>query len=264
MSRTTKILLIAAGVLSGAIALFLTFTRPSILSPTAAAEATTVVMRGYSQEGDPTWEVRAARGEILKREGTLVDVAVDLFQEGKEPIRVRADRLIREGDVGRLEGSVSIERDDGLVIESDAVTWREDAQTLESGETTLSYEDGELRGERLEYDLEARRGELSSVTATLNREKTLRVASEGAQLDEDRLTLRGSVRVESEDGTLAADRLDATLDGDSVTLSGQATAEGTGFSASADAIEVREDRWILRGNVSVDAELSKLGGERGS
>ncbi len=36
------------------------------------------------------------------------------------------------------------------------------------------------------------------------------------------------------------------------------------ISASANAADVREDGWVLRGNVSVDAELSKLGGGRGS
>ncbi|MCX6093735.1 MAG: LPS export ABC transporter periplasmic protein LptC [Candidatus Bipolaricaulota bacterium] len=264
MSRTTKILLLAAGVLSGAVALFLTFTRPSILSPSAAAEAIDVVMRGYSAAGDPTWEMRAARGEIVEREGTLVDVAVDLFQRGKEPIRVSADRLVREGQTALLEGGVRIERDDGLEIETDAVTWREDAETLESGETKLSYEDGELQADRFDYDLRTRRGKLSGVAVTLNREDELRVVSERAELAEDALTLEGSVHAESAEGTLEAERLTATLDGDSIALSGGVAAEGEGFSASADAADVREDGWILRGNVLVDADLSKLGGERGS
>ncbi len=264
MSRTTKILLLAAGILSGAVALFLTFTRPSMFSPTAAAEATDVVMRGYSAAGDPTWEMRAARGEIVEREGTLVDVVVALFQRGKEPIRVSADRLVREGETALLEGEVRIEREDGLEIETGAVTWREDAETLESGETTLSYEDGELQADRFDYDLRTRRGELSGVTVTLHREDELRVVSERAELAEDLLTLEGAVHAESGEGTLEAKRLTAALDGDSITLSGGVAAEGEGFSASADAAEVREDGWVLRGNVSIDAELSKLGGERGS
>jgi len=264
MSRTTKILLLAAGILSGAVALFLTFTRPSIFSPTAAAEATDVVMRGYSAAGDPTWEMRAARGEIVEREGTLVDVVVDLFQRGKEPIRVSADRLVREGQTALLDGGVRIERDDGLEIETGAVTWREDAETLTSGETTLTYEDGELRADGFDYDLRTRRGELTGVTVTLSGESELRVQSERAELAEDLLTLQGSVHAESDEGTLDAERLTATLDGDSVVLSGGVAAEGDGFSASADAAEVQEAGWVLRGNVSVDAELSKLGGERGS
>ncbi len=264
MSRTTKILLIATGLVAGAVALFLTFTKPGAFSPTAAAEATTVVMRGYSEAGDPTWEIRAVRGEIIEREGTLADVAVDLFQEGKDPIRARADRLIRKGEIGRLEGAVSIERDDGLVIESDAVTWREDAETLESAETTLSYEDGDLRAEQFRYDLHQRRGELAGVAVTLRGEQEMSVASERGLLAEDELTLVGAVHAESEDGTLDAERLTATLDGESVTLSGGVTAEGEGFTATADGAEVCEDGWVLRGNVSIDAELSKLGGERGS
>ncbi|MEN6369601.1 MAG: LPS export ABC transporter periplasmic protein LptC [Thermotogota bacterium] len=264
MSRTTKILLLAAGILSGAVALFLTFTRPSMFSPTAAAEATDVVMRGYSAAGDPTWEMRAARGEIVEREGTLVDVVVALFQRGKEPIRVSADRLVREGETALLEGGVRIEREDGLEIETGAVTWREDAETLESGETTLSYEDGELQADRFQYDLRTRRGELSGVAVTLNREDELRVGSERAELTEDLLTLEGSVHAESNEGTLEAERLTATIDGNSIALSGGVAAEGEGFSASANAADVREDGWVLRGNVSVDAELSKLGGGRGS
>jgi len=264
MSRTTKILLLATGLVAGAVALFLTFTKPGAFSPTAAAEASDVVMRGYSEAGDPTWEVRAVRGEIIEREGTLVDVAADFFQQGKKPIRASAERLIREGEIARLEGAVTIRRDDGLLIETEAVTWREDDETLESRETTLSYDDGELRGEQLAYDLRTRKGTLSAVTATIRREETIFVTSERAQLQDDSLTLEGQRHGVTVDGTLRADRLTATLDGDSVTLSGRVIAEGEGFTATADGAEVRDDGWVLRGNVSVDAELSKLGGERGT
>lgn len=264
MSRKTKAALSVVGVLIGGVALFLALTQPPESQPHPAAEAAGIVMRGYDEGGNLSWEARAVRGDLVNQEGTLIDVTAEFFDEQGTPIRLRAERLVRKGHTASLDGGVVIHRDDGLDMETEHVTWNEDARTLRSDSTILTYGDSLIRGEDFEYDLRSNRATLVSVTATFKQESSFLVTSDRAGLADDRLTLEGSVHAESESENFRCDRLEATLDGASVTLLGSVIAAGSGYAAKAEAIEIRSNGRRLSGGVFGDVTLTQLGGEGGA
>jgi hypothetical protein len=240
-----KAVLVALVVVTVAVTLLYTLTPRPLPEAARPAEATGLVMRGYS-DGTTTWETTAARGELAAAAGTLSGVVLRVFDGATSTLTVSASRLAQEAGTTTLTGDVRAETHEGLTVSSEQMAWREDARRLESGPSLLTLQGNELQADALTYDAAAGRAALVGVTATRTREEILFASSDAGEISREEILLSGNVRMTSESGT-----------------DGAAFAD-PGFVMTADSLVLSRDGLTARGGVSIDVHLVPQGESHGA
>lgn len=256
MSRAKFILL---GLLvAGIAALVFLPRRPAVSDVPFAASG--VVLHTYTEAGDLAWEVRAREGEVVGEEGTLSGVEVRFITSDETSLTARADRLIQAERSSTLSGDVLIERDDGLRLETEEMTWNEHDEQLHSGSVELSIRDLHVEGERFEYDLRGDRATIvGEIMATIDREPRLTIRGERAEEANDVLAVEGNVEIESGEDAYRCDRIEA--DEEQVRLIGGVEARFRDGELQADRAEITDDGLTATGSVQLHLDLARQEGE---
>jgi hypothetical protein len=255
MSRT-KILVVIALVASAAVLLVLLLPRTRAPSPVLRTTASGITLYGYAEGGALSWVTHARDAEILDEEGALSHVTVEFASEANEKLTATSDRLVLSERGSTLSGSVVVEREDGLQLRTDALTWEERAQTLTAGSIHLQFRDIVIEGEQFLYDLRAQRASLTNgAQATLHGETPLYIRGEQAEQSGETFGFSGNVVVESDRETYQCQRLESDAEGEVVRLIGSVEAWFTNGRLSAESAEISRQGVSASGGVSVELEL---------
>lgn len=203
MPRARVVLLFL--LVAGFAALVFVPRRPGGLD--ASFTAAGVVLHTYTEAGDLSWEIYAREGEVVEEEGTLSGVEIRFISSDETSLTATADHFSRAEDESVLSGDVKIEREDGLRLETEEMTWDEREEQLRAGAIDLSFRDARLEGQRFEYDLRDERATITGgVVATVDRGPGLSVRGDRAVEEDDVLSIEGNVRIEFEEGEVRAER----------------------------------------------------------
>lgn len=214
MSRAKRII----PVVLGAALLALAFLPRKPLVSEDPFAASGVVLRAYTGAGDLSWEVRAKSGEVVDEEGTLRDVIVRFLSEDNVDMTAIAERFVQGEAESTLSGGVRIERDDGLRLETEEMSWNERKELLEAGPVELEVRDLLISGDSFEYDLPGERATILGAIRVVDSSGDERYSCERIEADDDSVRLSGSVAAEFPDGSLEADN--ATIDESGLTAAG--------------------------------------------
>jgi len=192
-------------LVAGFAALILIPRRAGI--PDVPFTAAGVTLHTYTESGDLSWEVYAIEGEVAEDQGELRQVEVRFVHANASSLTATADTLVR-GDVESvLSGDVRVEREDGLSLATESLTWNERQETLESGAIEVSVRDATVVGQAFEYDLQADRARIYGGVSASIEEESLEVLAESAEdVDGETLRLTGGVEATFPEGTLVAER----------------------------------------------------------
>lgn len=169
-----------------------------------------VTLRTYTGSGEPAWEVYAREGEVVGESGTLSNVEVRFLSSDETALTATAARLAQAERTSTLSGGVVIEREDGLRLETEEITWDEEEERLLAGSITLAIRNLSVEGESFAYDLRDERATIAGgVRATIDRDPPLLVVGERAEEADEVLAVEGDVRIESPDGIYRCDRIEA-------------------------------------------------------
>ena len=150
-----------------------------------------MTLRTYSESGDLSWQVDAREGEAAGDEGELRDVEVQFVTSDETALRATAATLVRGERESALSGDVRVERDDGLILTTDRLTWNEEEELLHAGAVELAVDGTTWRGSQFEYDLHNDRALISGGLEGAFPEGEL--LADRAEIDEDGLTASGGV-----------------------------------------------------------------------
>jgi len=216
-----------------------------------------VTVRTYTGSGDPSWEVRAREGIVIGGTGTLSGVEIVFLSDDEITMTATADRLTQAERTSTLAGGVTVERSDGLRLETDELVLREDAETLDADAIALSVRDLRVEGGGFAYDLGSERATLSrNVVATLDRDSPVTVRGERAEESDDVLAVEGDVRVETFGGEYRCHRIEATEE--AVRLLGDVSGTFAEGDLRADSVQIDEDgRLIAAGQVLLRLDLGR-------
>lgn len=152
--------------------------------------AQSITLHGYSPSGESQWEIHAAEGSIADEEGTLRDVAIRFFGDDDSPLAVTGSELVRTREESLMRGTVRIEQEGGLVLETSDLVWNESENVLHAGPARLEDGDIRLAAERFSYDLSTRVARFEGgVTASFDAGS---LAAELAEWDKDGLAVSGN------------------------------------------------------------------------
>jgi len=214
-----------------------------------------VVLHTYTEAGDLSWEIYAREGRVVDEEGTLSDVEIHFISSDATSLTASADHFSRGENASVLSGGVKIEREDGLRLETEEMTWDEREEQLRAGAIAVLLRDARVEGDRFEYDLRNERATITGgVRATIDRETELSVRGDRAVEENDVLSIEGSVRIESEDGTYRCDRIEA--DTETVRLIGGVEGLFKDGELRAERASIGEGGLTATGNVSLSLDMA--------
>lgn len=219
-----------------------------------------ITLYGYADDGTPLWEVRAQDGRIDGSAQTLSGVAIDFHGEDLSTLSIHGDRLERTEGVSRLSGNVRIERTDDLLLETEALTWNEADERLESGPIDLSTADLHVSAAGFGYDLET---ETASFTggveafASLEAEWTIR--ADRAEERDGVVVFREGVTAESEDDeSFRCEQLEVDSETETVHLSGEVIGDWSSGHLSAESVWLDGNGMRAAGRVTARLDLEEL------
>ena len=133
----------------------------------------------------------AQTGEVTDDEGELRDVEVRFVSSDDTALTAIANTLVRGDDESTLSGGVRVERDDGLTLTTDRLTWDEREGRLHAGAVELTVDGTAWEGNQFEYDLGSDRALIFGGLEGVFPEGTL--SADRAEVGEDGLTASGGV-----------------------------------------------------------------------
>jgi hypothetical protein len=227
-----------------------------------ATIAESITLYGYAADGAPLWEIRAQDGRIDGSDQTLNGISIDFYGEDLSTLSIHGDRLERSDAISRLSGNVRIERVADLLLETDALTWREADERLESGPIDLSTEDLRMSAAGFEYDLEIETASFTGgveASASLETEWTIR--ADRAEEHAGVVVFHNDVTAESEDGeSFRSERLEVEPEAETVHLSGGVIGNWSSGHLSAESVRWDEDGTRATGRVAAQLDLNELRG----
>ena len=256
MSRTTGLLaLLFLGIV--AVLVFL----PRGRHPTDdATVARSITLYGYDDSGAPLWEIRAQDGRIDRSDQTFSGVAIDFYGEDLSALSIHADRLERSEAVSTLSGNVRIERTDDLLLETEALSWNEAGEYLESGPVDLSAEDLHVSAAGFGFDLETETASFTGdveALVSLEAEWTIRAAR--AEERDGVVVFREDVTAESEDGeSFRCRQLEVDSETETVHLSGEVIGDWTSGHLIAESVRLDGNGMRAAGRVAARLDLGEL------
>jgi LPS export ABC transporter protein LptC len=217
--------------------------------------ATGVVLQTYTEAGELSWEISAREGTAVDEEGTLSDVEIRFISSDATSLTASADLFTRGKDESVLSGAVNIEREDGLRLRTERMTWDEREGQLRAGAIDLTLREARLEGESFEYDLRDERATITGgVLAAVDRQPMLSVRGDRAVEEDNVLSIEGSVQIESEDGTYRCDRLEA--DAEAVRLIGGVEGVFKDGELRAEHVSIEGGGLTAAGNVSLSLDMA--------
>lgn len=258
MSRAT--LLVA--LLLVALVVVLVFLPKGKDPGSEATIAETIAVYGYDDDGAPLWEIRARSGRITGSDQRLDDVAIDFFDAESSTLSLRGDHLERSESTSRLSGGVRIERDDDLLLTTEALTWDEADEQLESGPVELSTEDLRVSAAAFGYDLHSSTAQFTGgVEASVALDTSWTIVADRAEEHDGRVTFQQDVVAESEDDqSFAAERLEVDPEAETVRLSGGVVGEWASGRLSAETVELDSEGIRAAGGVTARLDLEEMRG----
>jgi LPS export ABC transporter protein LptC len=254
-----KIFLFVAVIVGGLALLWLLLPRSPTASVTPLATASAITLYGYAEGGALSWETRARAAQIIDKEGTLSQVTIRFTSPEARQLTVTSDQLVLSEGEGALSGSVCVEREDGLRLRTDALTWDEREQTLSAGSILLELRNVVIEGERFLYNLDTQHASLmEDVHATIDGATPLHVCGERAEESAGTFAIVGNVGIESDQEMYRCHRLESDATGDVVRLIGSVEARFVDGSLSAEFAQIRTEGLSASGGVSVQLELSSM------
>ncbi len=224
-----------------------------------ATIARSITLYGYD-DGALLWEIRAQDGRIDGSGQTLSGVAIDFHGKDLSTLSIHGDRLERTEAVSRLSGNVRIKRTDDLLLETEALTWNETDERLESGPIDLSTADLHVSAAGFGYDLQT---ETASFTggveafASLEAEWTIR--ADRAEERDGVVVFRESVTAESEDGeSFRCERMDIDSETEIAHLSGDVIGDWPSGHLSAESVRLDGNGMRAAGCVTARLNLEEL------
>lgn len=214
--------------------------------------ATGISMFGYAASGDIEWETTAASGKIDPVDGDLSTVTLRFYSDGR-PSLVATGGLLLQGESGsELRTDVSIEREDGLRLQTDALHWDKGTDSLDAGRVSITWNDISLDAERFEYDLRTQTASLTGgILMTVDRSSMWVVQAKSAELSEARVYLEGDVAIDSTDEGYRCERMEAETEGDSIRLMGEVEAQFPDGRLTAERARIDADGLVADGTVSI-------------
>lgn len=262
MSTAKKLLPVL--VVGGLIAWLLVTNEPPRTS--APFEAEGLTLHAYSPTSESAWEIRAHGGAVDGDESTLSDVEIDFFNAEAGQLTARAGHLVRTEGAATLSQGVIVERADGLRLATEAMSWNERAETLETGPIELRIGDVEATAPHFTYDLATERAQLDGgIQVHLDGEPSLHASGERAEEADGLFALDGDVKIVEESGvSYRCDRVEvetsaATGDkseGKAIRMMGGVEATLSEGELRADQVDVRDAGITAVGNVSIRLDLS--------
>jgi lipopolysaccharide assembly outer membrane protein LptD (OstA) len=216
-------------------------------------------MYGYKDDGTLLWSSRAKAGRLVDGRGTMSEVAMSFFADEVERLAATGKTLTYSGGGGRLEGDVTVARDDGLRIETDALAWDEATQIIDAGPIRVSYEGMALSAGALQYDLREERSRFSGGVELIRPgEKAWSIVCRQAEERAGTLTLTGDVQVDIGSDRYTCSRLTTATDGETVRLTGGVTAEFADGRLEAERLDRQADGSLsAAGGVRLQLDLGK-------
>ena len=200
---------LVCGVAGGLIAwLFISGDSPQSTTPFAADG---LRLLAYTEGGNVAWEIRAKQGDVHDAKSSLQDVEIDFRNAQEGALTAAAGRLVRSEGSARLSEGVVIEREDGLRLETDDLTWNESAELLDAGSIDLVTGSLSIHAGEFRYDLGRETTSLSGGVRFVDESDRGFVATaEHAEESGGRFVLEGNVEATLEEGTLRAQTLEIT------------------------------------------------------
>jgi len=245
-------------LLVGGIALLLRLGDPAPAASGPPSAAAGIALFGYDAYGDPAWEAQAEHGDLVDGVGNLSPIRLS-FPDDAGRLAVTADRLVYRADDRRLSGAVTVEREDGLRLQTEEIVWDEAGRQLSANAVTMVLSGLSIEAARFAYRIGSRQTVLSDgVAATITRDPPIRVNGDAAEEADGVVTIAGNVRIESEDGTFRCARLETDTAGERVVLSGEVDGTFRGGTIAARSVEWTSSGWTARGGVTVRIDLDSL------
>jgi len=156
MSRTKWLLAILSLIVA---AILLLLPRGDAPPATSEIVAQSIALHGYSPSGEIEWEIRATAGALEDEEGRLRDAEIRFFDEDGIPLSIKGAKLLRTREESLMNGPISIEQENGFVLETVDLLWSESLETLRAGAVRLYDEGVQLEAEAFSYDLSSHAAE---------------------------------------------------------------------------------------------------------
>jgi len=211
-------LVLVVGLVGGLIAwLFVFDTSPPGGAP---FEAEGLTLLAYTQGADVAWEIRAEQGDVNDANSSLQGVEIDFHTAREGTLTATAGQLHRSEGSARLSEGVLVERDDGLRLETDDLTWDESAKFLDAGAIALTMDDLSVHAGSFRYDLDEETASLGGGVRLVDEgERSFVATGKHAEESNGTFVLEGNVEAEIEEGSLRAQTLaisdeGLTADGD--------------------------------------------------
>jgi len=229
-----------------------------------ATTARSITLYGYDDQ-DPLWEIRAEDGRIEEDGQTLRGIAIDFHRADGKRLRIRGDQLDRSEGSARLSGAVRIERTDDLQLETDALTWIEADERLESGPIVLSTETLRVTAAQFGYDLSDDVASFGGgVDAHADLDATWTIRADRAEERDGIITFDGDVTADSAEGeSFRCRQLEVDPEAESVRLVGDAEGEYASARLYAALIRIDSDGLWASGRVSAQMDLEEMGASDG-
>jgi len=214
--------------------------------------ATGISMFGYTSLGDLEWETTAASGEIDPIEGVLSAVTLRFYSDGQPTLVATGGRLLQGKSESELRGDVSIEREDGLHLQTEALHWDQKADSLDAGPVSITWKDISLDAERFTYDLRTQTASfVGNILMAVDRSSMWIVHAKSAELSEAGMYLEGDVTINSADEGYRCERMEADTEGDSIRLMGKVEAQFPEGKLTAERARIEADGLVADGAVSI-------------
>lgn len=241
---TISLLLIGAGI----ILLFLTSSRQEEPSPPTQAQG--VNLSGYDEEGALSWLIEAREGKMKDDKGSLSEVEVIFYTDGKEQLQARADTLTFEGSEVTLRGKVEAIRHDGYHFQTEAITWVEEGGELTATRVRITSTAASLEAGRFRYVLKSEHSFLEEgITATLDRSPPLHIVGDKAEEKDGRLILTGGVSVQGGEETYHCARITYDPGTEEAQLSGEVNGTLPSGTIRAELVTLSSDGISAGGGV---------------
>jgi len=238
--------------------------------PTSHApfEAEGVTLQAYTSNAEVAWEVRADEGVVREGQSVLDRATIDFFTSNEGKLTATAGRLARTTGSARLFEGVVVQREDGLYLKTDEMTWNEAAGTLITEAIDLRFDDLVVRADRFSYDLEQEMASLEgSVHVIYEGSQPFEATGDRASESEGTFRLEGHVEIaDAEDRTFLCDVV--TVEAGTaepgeeakqvIRLAGQVQAEIGKGQLQAEELTWDEGGTTARGRVSLRLDLASV------
>lgn len=222
--------------------------------------ATSITLYGYDDGAKPSWKIRAANARIDGPGQTLDGVSIEFYGDDPSSLGIRGDRLDRSEGVAHLSGHVRIERADDLFLETEALTWIEAEDRLETGPISLSADILRVTAARFGYDLDTGTASFTDdVEAVIDLETDWTIRAERAEERDGLATFHDGVTAESESGeTFRCERLEVDSQSEVVRLFGDVTGDWPAGELTADSVRWDQSGTRASGRVAARLDLEEM------